>query len=406
MNLSNLSNGVENVINILESSLRSSPDSGIGEDTKENMALDEKETPTEVVQQLAEDMASVIVSDAQTDKESGGSLKENPSDIEPSDSLNQGHETNSTTAVVEDVSIEKDQCVTSTNTTAAKTENAVDNDEGNQPNQHMISNCREGQKDSTFWKSLHNLSDIDTIDASMPKSEKSQEESEEGLDIREEVTEDEKNQHEENKTEKNDESEEGLDIREEVTDDEKSLPEENQTQKNDKPETGLEEATDEDNKLPEETKKNEECNKLDENIQSEETNATKQSNNVEFDQDTLNGQAIQKTELVMRRTPHPMTRVETLKKQESEDVTVFSLQSLKPQCDTPAEDKEDPEEDEELRKLSWDSDSDERADLGLEDGTAMKVQVRTTLYCQFNDFWINTSGLGYEFREWKVSDWH
>ena len=70
-----------------------------------------------------------------------------------------------------------------------------------------------------------------------------------------------------------------------------------------------------------------------------------------------------------------MTRVETLKKQESEDVTVFSRQSVKPQCDTPAEDKEDPEEDEELRKLSWDSDSDERADLGLEDGTAMKVQV-------------------------------
>ena len=30
-----------------------------------------------------------------------------------------------------------------------------------------------------------------------------------------------------------------------------------------------------------------------------------------------------------------------------------------------------------LRKLSWDSDTDERADLGLEDGTQMKVQVGT-----------------------------
>ena len=28
-----------------------------------------------------------------------------------------------------------------------------------------------------------------------------------------------------------------------------------------------------------------------------------------------------------------------------------------------------------LRKLSWDSDTDERVDLGLEDGTQMKVQV-------------------------------
>ena len=77
-----------------------------------------------------------------------------------------------------------------------------------------------------------------------------------------------------------------------------------------------------------------------------------------------------------RRTPHPITRLETLKKQESEDVTQLSLQ---PNCNSPHDklnlDTEDDEE--ELQKLSWDSDSDERIDLGLEDGTPLKVQVET-----------------------------
>ena len=75
----------------------------------------------------------------------------------------------------------------------------------------------------------------------------------------------------------------------------------------------------------------------------------------------------------IRKTPHPMSRIEVLKKQESEDVTHFSLQ---PNCSSPHDDIEPEDEDErELRKLSWDSDSDERIDLGLEDGTPLKVQV-------------------------------
>ena len=73
----------------------------------------------------------------------------------------------------------------------------------------------------------------------------------------------------------------------------------------------------------------------------------------------------------IRKTPHPMSRIEVLKKQESEDVTHFSLE---PNCNSPHDDVEAEEEDE-LRKLSWDSDSDERIDLGLEDGTPLKVQV-------------------------------
>ena len=98
-------------------------------------------------------------------------------------------------------------------------------------------------------------------------------------------------------------------------------------------------------------------------------------NIVAFEGTPIIDEDVQKTELVMRRTPPPMNRLDVLKKQEFEDVTNFSVQ---PSCNTPREDKEDLDEDEELRKLSWDSESDERTDLGLEDGTAMKVQVLMT----------------------------
>ena len=84
------------------------------------------------------------------------------------------------------------------------------------------------------------------------------------------------------------------------------------------------------------------------------------------------------------RTPHPHSRIETLKRQESGDVT---LDSLKPNCSSPHEEKmidvNEEEDDDiidddegELQKLSWDSDSEERIDLGLEDGTPLKVQVK------------------------------
>ena len=76
-----------------------------------------------------------------------------------------------------------------------------------------------------------------------------------------------------------------------------------------------------------------------------------------------------------KTTPHPMSRIAALKKEDSEDVTHFSV---KPNCSTPHDTKIDDledDEDNELRKLSWDSESDERVDLGLEDGSSLKVQV-------------------------------
>ena len=69
-----------------------------------------------------------------------------------------------------------------------------------------------------------------------------------------------------------------------------------------------------------------------------------------------------------------MSRVNTLKKQESGDVTMLSL---KPNYDS-HEDLDTDAEEEELQKLSWDSDHDERIDLGLEDGTSCKVQAWDT----------------------------
>ena len=77
----------------------------------------------------------------------------------------------------------------------------------------------------------------------------------------------------------------------------------------------------------------------------------------------------------IRRTPHPLSRVNTLKKQESGDVTRLSL---KPNYDSSHEDLDIDDEEEELQKLSWDSDNDERIDLGLEDGTACKVEAWDT----------------------------
>ena len=279
---------------MLESSIRSSPDSGIGDDsTKESMVLDEKdETPIESVHKPAETMISEMISDAQTDKQSGGFLKENPPDTDINDSLNRGHEIESNSVVEEEEPLGKNP---GTNE-KEETDKAINNDDI-QKNEHMTSDGREGQKDSNFWKSLHNLQEIDTIDASMHESaiikncKDTPENSEVGLDIREDAAE------------------------------EESLPEENKA----------------------ETEKND----LVDNIKPEGGNIME--NNVAFDENTITDEGIQKTEPLMPQTPHPMTRVETLKKQESEDVTVFSLQSLKPQCDTPAEDKEDPEEDEELR---------------------------------------------------------
>ena len=285
------------------------------------MVLDEKaDTPTEVVQKPTEKMTSEICSDTQTDKQSGGSLKENSLDTDTNDSLNLGHE-------IETKSEEEEPIERNPESTKNDKKDKVLNNDDIQQNEHMISNGREGQKDSNFWKSLHNLQEIDTIDArtrdsgTMENCKDTPEDSEIGLDIREDEAE------------------------------EESLPEENKVQ----------------------TKEKELAN----NIIPEEVNTTE--SNIAFDENTISDESIQKTEPLMRVTPQPMTRVETLKKQESEDVTVFSLQSLKPQCDTEAGDKEDPEEDEELRKLSWDSDTDERADLGLEDGTTMKVQVRIVL---------------------------
>ena len=86
---------------------------------------------------------------------------------------------------------------------------------------------------------------------------------------------------------------------------------------------------------------------------------------------------LEEKEKEIPRTPHPFSRIEVLRKQESEEQ---SHNSLKPNCHSPHEnrdiDEEEIEEDEgELQKLSWDSDSDERIDLGLEDGTPLKVQV-------------------------------
>ena len=285
------------------------------------MVLDEKaDTPTEVVQKPTEKMTSEICSDTQTDKQSGGSLKENSLDTDTNDSLNLGHE-------IETKSEEEEPIERNPESTKNDKKDKVLNNDDIQQNEHMISNGREGQKDSNFWKSLHNLQEIDTIDANMPESGTI-----------------------ENYKDTPEDSEIGLDIREDEAEEE-SLPEENKVQ----------------------TKEKELAN----NIIPEEVNTTE--SNIAFDENTISDESIQKTEPLMRVTPQPMTRVETLKKQESEDVTVFSLQSLKPQCDTEAGDKEDPEEDEELRKLSWDSDTDERADLGLEDGTTMKVQVRIVL---------------------------
>ena len=111
------------------------------------------------------------------------------------------------------------------------------------------------------------------------------------------------------------------------------------------------------------------------NVDNHNSGTISTENIVAFDGTPIIDEDVQKTELVMRRTPHPMNRLDVLKKQEFEDVTNFSVQ---PSCNSPREDKEDLEEDEELRKLSWDSESDERTDLGLEDGTAMKVQVLMT----------------------------
>ena len=258
------------------------------------MALNEKDdNSTEAARKPAEKIISETISDAQTDKQSGGSLKENPPYTEINDSLNRGHEIESNAVVEEEEPLETNPGATEKD----KTDKALNNDDIQQ-NEHMVSDGREGQKDSNFWKSLHNLQEIDTIDSNMPESENCKDNPED--------------------------SEIGLDIREDTAEEE-SLPEENKA----------------------ETEKNSDCKKTVDNTKPEEANM---ENNGAFDENTITeSDQNQKAELLMPRTPHPMTRVETLKKQESEDVTVFSLQSIKPQCDTPAEDKEDPEEDEELR---------------------------------------------------------
>ena len=85
---------------------------------------------------------------------------------------------------------------------------------------------------------------------------------------------------------------------------------------------------------------------------------------------------LEEKEKEIPRTPHPFSRIEVLRKQESEEQ---SHNSLKPNCHSPHEnrdiDEEEEEDEGELQKLSWDSDCDERIDLGLEDGTPLKVQV-------------------------------
>ena len=75
------------------------------------------------------------------------------------------------------------------------------------------------------------------------------------------------------------------------------------------------------------------------------------------------------------RTPHPMSRSNTLKKQESGDVTRLSLM---PNYDTSHDELDADDDDDELQKLSWDSEAEDRADLGLEDGTSLKVQAWDT----------------------------
>ena len=82
----------------------------------------------------------------------------------------------------------------------------------------------------------------------------------------------------------------------------------------------------------------------------------------------------EEAEKPIRTTPHPLSRVNTLKKQESGDVTMLSL---KPNYDS-LDDLDIDDEEEELQKLSWDSDNDERIDLGLEDGTSCKVEAWDT----------------------------
>ena len=86
-------------------------------------------------------------------------------------------------------------------------------------------------------------------------------------------------------------------------------------------------------------------------------------------------QSREEVEKPIRKTPHPLSRVNTLKKQESGDVTRLSL---KPNYDSHDDLEIDDEEEEELQKLSWDSDNEERIDLGLEDGTSCKVEAWDT----------------------------
>ena len=85
-------------------------------------------------------------------------MKENPSDIDNNEptSLKERHLIE--IVAVEEAPLEKEH---STNTTELDNTDQNANKEDSHQNEHMISNGREGQKESNYWKSLHNLQEID-----------------------------------------------------------------------------------------------------------------------------------------------------------------------------------------------------------------------------------------------------
>ena len=387
----NINSGVENVIQIMEKSLRSSPDSGIEEDSKNGNIMednisasvgDEKENvKAEDMEIVPNNISSENVSVIEGEKKAKNvdeTLGENKVYENTDQDTQNSYETDETLVVEEEKVGEDDiQNVQEVVDSASKEVDCGDTEEVKLPASECENETSQEQEEpsppspaasskSNFWENLHGKNKDENLTESIDRDDKKSVAKEGAKEI----------DSEEKKMDLD-----GAVIAVDITNNEESI---NTLTIDHNKNTAAEEEEAEDAANKEEISNDSliEVTREDIELKLKESNpivegdiAAEKSKDVTLQLDP-DASAENADKTLRKTTPHPMSRVAALKKEDSEDVTHFSV---KPNCSTPHDTKIDDledDEDNELRKLSWDSESDERVDLGLEDGSSLKVQVR------------------------------
>ena len=398
----NINSGVENVIQIMEKSLRSSPDSGIEEDSKNGNVMEDNISASvgdEKENVKAEDMeivpnnnssenVSVIEGEKKTENVNETLAENNVCENTDPNSLNTD-ETEKPLVVEEDKVREDDiQDVHEVVDSTAKEVDYGDTEEvklleseyENKPSQEQeepspAPPSPAASSKSNFWENLHGKNKDENVTENIDQDDKKSVAKEGAEEIDSE---------EKKKMDLDDAA-----ITVDITNSEESINTLTIDQNKNKNNAAAEaEAVDTANNeeifndsLIEVTREDIELKLKESNPLVDGEIAAEKSKDVTLQLDP--DASAENTDKTLRKTtPHPMSRVAALKKEDSEDVTHFSV---KPNCSTPHDTKIDDledDEDNELRKLSWDSEGDERVDLGLEDGSSLKVQVECYWYCR------------------------